>query len=444
MAVPKEDEPDLPGPERLARAEAVDAEIGELASHINASMARLLEAVGEFDALGVWATQGAKGPDDWLAWRCGITIGEARTHVRVARALKDLPQIKAAFSRGELSYYQVRAMARIATPAIEDSLVDMARHSTATQLAHIARAYKGCLDRMELQRSNERHELRSLHTFYDDDGFLVVRGRLTPEDGAVLVAALDAAEATLKEELPSDDEVGSVPGDARRADALVEVARRAQSVPDSKEPRTEAVIHVDVASLVDGSGERCEIEDGPTLASETARRLCCDATVQTLYENDGRVLDVGRRRRTITPRLRKALEQRDKTCRFPGCHRKRFRQGHHIVFWGHGKKGKTERANCVLLCFFHHRLVHEGGYRIEGNPEGHLTFIRPDGRVVPDSNGLGNGEPKELIRKHEEMKLAIDDRTCTTQWDGYPPDYQACVHALLTAGGILELPRPGP
>ncbi|MDQ4057487.1 MAG: HNH endonuclease, partial [Actinomycetota bacterium] len=425
-------------PERSRRAdiETADSVIGETAGHLNAAHARLLEELETIDTLDGWSDQGAKSCEEWLAWRCGLPLGEARHHVRVARRLKGLPKIKAAFGRGELSYWQVRAMAPIATPEIEQSLLDIARHSTATQLTRIARAYKGCLDRVELERSNERHASRGLHHFYDDDGFLVIRGRLTPEDGALLLAALDAAEKAMHEETTDEAAAEPVPAEARRADALVDVARRSQVAPENgKEPRPEVLVHVDVPSLVDGSGGRCEIEDGSVLASETARRLCCDATIQAVYERDGEVLDFGRRRRVIPPRLRRALEQRDETCRFPGCGRKRFRQGHHIVFWGHGQKGKTNKANCVLLCPFHHHLVHEGGFRIEGDANGELTFIRPDGRVVPDENGLGEGDVELLKRKHEEAQLAIDDRTCTTLWDGDPPDFDTCVRALLSEGG---------
>lgn len=443
---PLDPSPDLdirvPSAERAARIEAADKAIGETAGHVNAAYARLLADVAEIDALGAWSDQGAKSCEDWLAWRCGLPLHEARHHVRVARRLKELPKINGAFSRGELSYFQVRAIAPIATPEIEDSLLEMAQKTTATQLARIARAYKSCLDRVELERSNDRHAARGLNHFYDDDGFLIIRGRLTPEDGAVLVAALADAEKTLRDEL-SREETERTPATAFRADALVEVARRAQVAPaDGKDPRTDVVVHVDVPSLIDGSGERCEIEDGPALASETVRRLCCDGTVQAVFEANGKTLDYGRRRRTIPPRLRKALEQRDETCRFPGCDRKRFRQGHHIVHWTHG--GQTKPEEVVLLCFHHHRLVHEGGYRIEGNPEGMLTFIRPDGTEVPDRNGIGNGRPADLIRSNEKLNIKIDARTCTTLWDGYPPDYDSCVHALLTQGGILELPARAP
>ena len=435
--------------ERRARFASADHRLGSHAAHINAAWAEALEALYEVDRLGGWNDHGATSCEEWFGWRCGLPIHEARRAVRTARRLPNLPLIRKHFGAGELSYWQVATMVQVATPEIEESLVEIALYSTATQLARVVRAFKGVLDRIELDRSNARHVARSLVYHYDEDGFLVMRAKLTPEDGAVLLAALNEAAKEIEAQARADtDEAESAEPDtieARRADVLLAMARRSLDAGDAPERSTVqpvGLVHVDVPSLIDGSGERCELEDGPVLASETARRMLCDATVQAVFERDGEVFDLGRTRRTVPPRLRRALEQRDVTCRFPGCDRKRFREGHHIVFWSHN--GKTALSNLVLLCHHHHRLVHEGRYRIEGHPSGELTFIAPSGRIVPRSPERPSGDPTELVREHEKRQLSIDDRTATSKWDGKQIDYGDCVHALLQAGGLLEMPPRGP
>ena len=426
--------------DRRARVKAMDEAVTEEAAHINAAMARLLMHLSEFIGLEGWSDHYARSPEDWVCWRLGVTPAEARNFVRVAARLPELPEIHACFTRGELSYWQVRAMVPIATPQIESELVNMARYSTAAQLARIVAAYKGALDSAELERSNERHRKRSLRYFFDTDGFLIVKGQLPPEEGAVLVSALRAAEEAAldqnthaPEERPSSEQLS--------ADALVEVARRSLVAPaDGKPAVPEVVVHVDLPSLIAGAGERCELADGPVLASETARRLACDSSVIAMFEADGKVLDVGRKRRTVSPRLRRALERRDQTCRFPGCDRKRYREAHHIVHWPH--LGETKGENLVLLCNFHHRLVHEPGIEIHGNPQGKITFKRPDGSVIPESPPRPEGSYRALVNENSDAQLKIDAATCTTLWDGHSFRYEDCVWALLRPEGKLALPSP--
>ena len=97
---------------------------------------------------------------------------------------------------------------------------------------------------------------------------------------------------------------------------------------------------------------------------------------------DGGVLDVGRRTRTVSPALRRALAARDGQCRFPGCAARRC-DAHHIEHWADG--GETALSNLVLLCRRHHRAVHEEGFRLQVDAGGALTFLRPDGRPLPEA-----------------------------------------------------------
>jgi hypothetical protein len=161
--------------------------------------------------------------------------------------------------------------------------------------------------------------------------------------------------------------------------------------------RHQVLVHVDAATL-SGADEsrRCELDSGAPLAAETARRLACDASIVRLLERDGSPVRVGRKTRSIPPALRRALNARDRGCRFPGCGSRRFVDAHHIEHWAHG--GPTELGNLVQLCGAHHRLLHEGGYRIERRPGGELSFHRPDGRRIPECPGAPPGRPARLAR----------------------------------------------
>ena len=154
--------------------------------------------------------------------------------------------------------------------------------------------------------------------------------------------------------------------------------------------RYQVVLHVEAATLKSESEPgRSELEDGTRVSAETSRRLSCDASVVRLGEGpDGSILDVGRKTRTIPPALRRALESRDRGCRFPGCGL-RFTDAHHVRHWADG--GETKLDNLVLLCRFHHRLVHEEGYTVHfprggrvNSPNQRLYFLDPRMRLLPD------------------------------------------------------------
>jgi Domain of unknown function (DUF222) len=173
--------------------ERLEREIGELAAHIHAATCRWLAMVAEFDRREGWADWGCKSCAHWLSWRCALAPSAAREQVRVARRLSELPRIRAAFGRGELSYSQVRALSRVATPELEPSLLDLARYATAAQLERTLRAYRGVLER-ELSPADRAHGERYLVCEHDDDGSLLLRarwswGRSTPPETLCAAAA---------------------------------------------------------------------------------------------------------------------------------------------------------------------------------------------------------------------------------------------------------------
>jgi hypothetical protein len=170
-------------------------EIAELSAHLEAATARLLQLIREFDARQGWAT-GFRSCAEWLGWKVGLNPGAAREKVRVARALGELPQIAAALGRGELSYAKVRALTRVATPESEGRLLALAQAGTAGHVEQIVRGWR--VNRVaEAEEASRRHASRSLTVYHDDDGMVVVRGRLEPEAGALLLRALEAAREAL-------------------------------------------------------------------------------------------------------------------------------------------------------------------------------------------------------------------------------------------------------
>jgi Domain of unknown function (DUF222)/HNH endonuclease len=194
---------------------------------------------------------------------------------------------------------------------------------------------------------------------------------------------------------------------------------------------------VDAETLAaDEVKERCHLADGPTLSPETVRRLGCDAGVVRIVERDGRPLTVGRRTRTIPPALRRALRSRDAGCRFPGCAHERFLHAHHIRHWAKG--GPTTLENLVQLCSYHHRLVHEGGFRVESSGRGAVRFRRPDGRVVAPAPECRRVRGPALGEQHRARGIEVDQNTCRPLSAGDRLDYGLAVEVLTAralAGG---------
>src|SRR3954469_18931358 len=185
----------------------LENEITELAAHINAATCRWLQLVGELDRREGWAEWGCKSCAHWLSLRCGLGLAAAREQVRVGRMLAELPEIAASFGRGELSYSQVRAMTRVATPQIEADLLSIARHATGAQLEVLVRSYRGVLAK-ELEATNDAHRDRFLIYSHEDGGSLVLSARLPAEEGAQVLAAVEAAADELRSTQTAPDRDG--------------------------------------------------------------------------------------------------------------------------------------------------------------------------------------------------------------------------------------------
>jgi hypothetical protein len=414
-------------------------EITTLAGHLNAANARFLALIAELDRRRGWAEAGVKSCAHWLNWKCGLDLGAAREKVRVARALERLPSMTAAMAEGRISYAKVRAMTRVADAANEDYLLNIALCGTASHVEDVVRGYRRALDAVELSR--EAIQQRDQHLWFhtEPDGSMVIRGRVPAEIGALFVRALQAAVDTLP--IPKDVSAETFLDDlhrsrTRRVEALAVMAESflASGPRDlSGADRNQVVVHVDAETLTHGQAGRCELEQGPALASETARRLACDCSVVRIIEGPtGEPLDVGRKTRTIPPAIRRALNARDKGCRFPGCSFKRYVDGHHVRHWAEG--GETKLSNLVTLCRFHHRLVHEGQVEIQTLDDGAFRFIRPDGGSF-DSPLPEPTDRRAILVAHAAAGLRITPATAITRWRGEALDLGLAVDCLMQRRG---------
>ena len=431
-----------PNPQQPPNLDLLGDRIAELSARIQAATYELLCYLREFDRQHGW--EGFRSCAHWLNWRTGLDLGAAREKLRVAAALAELNHLSAAMACGRLSYSVVRALTRVATPDNEARLVAVACCATGAQVARLVRAWRQADREAQPDAEQVRLARRALSTRVDDDGMVVLRARLTPEVGAVVLRALEAA----LEQVPPAAEGDAASSAQRRADALGLVAESALAGgldPGSPDDRFQVTVHVaaetlgcrDAASAAadtsaetrathppasepaapatDAAAGQAPIEPavglylaaaahagGPAAAApgpdagqavieqaggihvgkEAARRVACDAGLVVLrHAPDGGVLDVGRRTRTLPTALRRALEGRDRNqCQFPGCS-SRHCDAHHVVHWADG--GATQLTNLVLLCRFHHRAVHEEGFQVVADAAGRFQFLRPDGEPLP-------------------------------------------------------------
>ena len=161
--------------------ERLEAQICELAGHLTAATCRFLVLLADFDARRGWASWEMNSCAAWLSWKCQMSSGTAREHVRVARALRDLPVIREEFAAARLSYAKVRALTRIATPETEAGLAEIAGPMTGNQLERFARAH-----RQASQADDAAARVRRrLAWRLEEDGSLAGTFRLPPLQGAV-------------------------------------------------------------------------------------------------------------------------------------------------------------------------------------------------------------------------------------------------------------------
>lgn len=462
-----------------ADLDAIDKELATLSAHIASAKYRLLTLIDTFDRAEGWARQGFSSCAEYLGFRIGLSGGTAREHVRIARALSDVPAIAEAMERGELSFSKVRAVTRVATPENEHDLLAIACAGTAAHVEKTVRAMRRAQGAKDTQHAEAQHTARTFSLVTNEDGSLTIRGRLPAELGAVVQKAVERA---LEQQERNEDTKQSTHGQ-RMADALATVAESALSadiargVPAERvqvvlhvertpgyggEPRSSTVsiaepealgrlfgrslpgrqalrpAHVPAEADSHDTALQAVIEPGGAgLAEQTARRLACDASIVV---QDGGSCSCGsqavaRKKRVPGLPLRRVLSRRDGGCTFPGCTHTRHLHTHHIEHWLDG--GETSERNTCLLCSLHHRLCHEGGFQLKRGEDEALLFFDPRGNLVPSTPELLQSDDGEAALRAlaQSARIAIDSDTMPV-WQGETLD-------LDWAKALFRIPGSG-
>lgn len=287
--------------------------------------------------------------------------------MRLARAVAELPTIKAAFAAGILSLEQVEMLMRIAEPGNETELLAIADEvGDADELRDEIKALESESDD-DPAEPQELAPTPELNSWWHNDVFHFA-GNVPGPDGVLVEKAI----LRLADRAPRDEATGVYRDfEIRAGEALVQMASESLAA-DGDPDRATMVVHVTAEDLIEQKGSGWDAA-GRIFSPAQLEELLCDARIQpALTDGSGVTVGVGRTTRTIPHWLRRLVEGRDQTCRFPGCDRTRWLHIHHRVPWSQG--GPTNLDNLIALCGFHHRMLHRESWTIEGEAPSDLRF----------------------------------------------------------------------
>jgi Domain of unknown function (DUF222) len=328
----------------------------------------------------------------WIARTCGMSVTSAFDRLCVGEQLDGLPKVAAALSSGEISYQSASALCHLrerlgekAELLDEDEMLAYAREFSVFGLRKLCRvAWHVANPDGFFNEAEADFTRRYLHISQMSDGMYAVDGQLDPVTGAAFKTAVDVLA---KRKGPEDERTHS----QRMVDAVGELAIHAMD--QGTLPRRHGVKpHINLTMTLEGlknelGAPPADLELSLPISTRTAERIACDCTMSRVLLADSMVIDVGRATRTVSPPTWRALRVRDKGCRFPGCDRQvNWTNPHHIVAWTRG--GPNNLPNMVLLCYFHHRLVHEGGWQVVKSGR-EFTFLPPERMVMRRTRGPG-------------------------------------------------------
>jgi hypothetical protein len=359
-----------PIPEGWTPSDALVGRLDEDYLAVCRAQRRMLARVADADRAEAWRDSGARDMAHWLSMRHDISWWKASRWIGAAHALNELPRLAQALASGELGLDKVVELARFAQPATVSGLISWACGVSVGTVRHRGDVW------VRAQREDVVNSERCRRVSWSWDRDSRRFGLLAdlPVDQGVIVAQAIEGLARQIPTMPGEEGAGYL--ECRRADALVALCSGAASG-DGEPSRAAVVVHAQLDGLEANTGG-CEIQDGPAVDPDTARRLLCNATVQTIVEDHaGRVIGVGRASREPSAWMIRQIRYRDRECRFPACGSRRFTEAHHLKWWRHG--GSTDLDNLLLICSFHHRLVHEHGWSVAVARDGTMRWFRPDG-----------------------------------------------------------------
>jgi hypothetical protein len=361
----------------VQRVEVLFEELAELSGQRNAIDARIVEIVAELDRDELCGATGARSIAALVAWKLGASSRNAQMIATIAHRLEEFPRCAAGMGAGRLSLDQVGVIAAHAAEGSDEHYAELAAVATVNQLRKAVKLEPPPEPEAEAE---PRPQPRASITKTSDDGeFTCYRITLPQLEAAKFDAALASHREALVTEYKHDHGEGVGGSDGQRPPfpnmgqafmRLIEAGWDAEAARRPYGQHTTVVVHVDVEQRA------AVLHLGPLLSDADRQYLTCDATCEVWFERDGQPIGAGRTTRTISRRLRRALEHRHRTCAVPGCGATRGLHAHHIRHWEDG--GLTELFNLVLLCPYHHRLHHHGVITITGTGD-HLTVTDRSG-----------------------------------------------------------------
>jgi Domain of unknown function (DUF222)/HNH endonuclease len=358
------------------RLEVLFDELAELTGQRNAIDGRIVEIVAEVDRDGLAGNTGARSIPALVAWKTGMSPHNAETLTTVAKRLEEFPRCTAALREGRVSLDQVGVIAEKAADGSDGHYAQLIQYATVRQLRTAVKLEPRPTP--EPEPAPRPEPARSITQTSDEDS-TTWKITLPHDEAAIFDAALRSHQDALVADWKRDhaDTVSeTTPPFPNTVDGFMSLVQAGWDTDVAARPhgqRTTVVVHLDLDARV------AALHLGPLLSDDQRRYLTCDATCEVWFERHGQLVGAGRETRTISRRLRRALEHRDRCCVVPGCGATRGLHAHHIKHWEDG--GTTELDNLVLACPYHHRLHHRGGITITG-PAEHLVVTDAAGRPL--------------------------------------------------------------
>jgi Domain of unknown function (DUF222) len=349
------------------------------------------DAMRRFEKARGYERDGALGMIPWLRDQGKLSGGQAAQQIEVARQLGQLPRTEEALAHGEIGYEHAVAMAKTAIHVgvaevrkAEAKLLKQAETMDPGQFVNVAKNFEHQVDaEASLAEANRAHERRYFHIGAPSNGLVRLEGQVTSEAGAIIRTAL---EPWMKPSKNDERTAGQ-----RAADALIaslsagrhgvsaghDADHRGKDTSRGAGPRPLLIIKANLDTLAKTAGAPAgELEWGGTVPAETVRRQACDAALTRITGRGDLDQELTHAARSVPPSARRAMVARDHHCVFPGCDRPPpWCEAHHLVFWADG--GPTKLENLALVCGEHHRKVHEEGWRLCRDHEGHWRATPP-------------------------------------------------------------------